>query len=177
MVSHHASVRFGARGVRQRQRKSEGVKQTWTVGFDEQGQRGNPIAVKGENMDGVRAPRSARDSAAIGGEGRLPVSACRPKTKAAIVFPHLAIESTDGVAARIPLPQWRHSINRVLLKQRHEAVEIQAFPGLHITADETLLSFIRRRRCSWPTVGIALGERIPRSLESTVDRGRRSAKE
>src|SRR5258708_32645165 len=126
MVSDHASVRFGGRGVRQRQRKSEGVKQTWTVGFDEQGQRGNPIAVKGENMNGVRAPRSARDGAAIGGEGRLPVSACRPKTKAAIVFPHFAIERPDGVSALIPLRQWRHRINRILLTQSHKTVEIQA---------------------------------------------------
>src|SRR5258708_8274580 len=106
-------------------------------------------------MDGVRVARARRAREAIGGEGRLPVSACRPKTKAAIVFPHLAIESTDGFAARIPLPQWRHGINRVLLEQRHEAVEIQAFPGLHITADETLLRLILRGRRLVPTRGLA----------------------
>src|SRR5882724_7079221 len=87
------------------------------------------------------------------------------------------MEGADGVATRIPLPQWRHGIGRILLKKLDEAVKIQAFPSLHITADEAFLGFICQWRSRWPTVRIALGERIPRALKRAADGGRRSAEE
>src|SRR6266536_6350099 len=97
-------------------------------------------------MNKIHTPKTTHNITNIKNKNRLPVRTCRQEPKAAPVFPHLAMEGGDGVATRKPLPQWRHGKGRILAEKLDEAVKIHAFPGLHITADEAFLCFIRPRR-------------------------------
>jgi hypothetical protein len=86
---------FGARGVREDERKSKGVKQARAGGFRERGQRGNCVLLKRKHVYGVRGPRCVRSGAGIGSESGLPVGRCRHQTKAAIQLPSPSKESAD----------------------------------------------------------------------------------
>jgi hypothetical protein len=67
---------FGARDVREDERKSKGLEQALLFGFHKKGQRGNHFILKREHVDGVRGPRCVRAGAVIGSEIGLPVG-CR----------------------------------------------------------------------------------------------------
>src|ERR1019366_2590688 len=78
-------------------------------------------------------------------------------------------ECSDGFASAEPLQPWRHDGGCILLEHSHKAVHIVAFPGMEIAAKEPLL-FGSWLGLKWgPTVRVAVGERVARSLQSTVD--------
>ena len=170
--------KFGARGVRQDERKSKGAKQTRLGVLHKQGQPGNHAMLKRKHMNRLCGwCRSCTDAVGIKGKSRLPVGCRRYHTKAAPTLPSGRKEGPDGLAPRIPFSPWRHSVGRVLFEEGYEAVQIVSFPSPEIAAEELLLRRIWRRRRRWSFVRRMFGKRRACPLQGAVDRSSRAAEQ
>ena len=94
--------------------------------------------------------------ATIEGERRLPVRAGGHEAKATIAAPNVGKECSDRIPAPVPEPPRGHRKAGIFFQERHEPIEVGAFPSPYIAFDQCALSLIRYRRTSCPVLGITL---------------------
>ena len=107
-------------------------------------------------------------AAPIQGEGRLPVRRGWNETEVPTRPPCRVEEGPNRGSAEIPLAPGRHTMNRVLLKQGNESVEIGVLPGADVPLKQRALPIVRFGANAGPTSGEPSLERCAGALESAI---------
>src|SRR6516162_10100314 len=132
-----------ARMLRHRNREAERGK---VVRAHKEGQGCDRFSLERKYLDGVSPPlKPAAPTAAVQSESRLPVRAGRNEAKARVQLPGRADERSNRPRAEIPLPPRRHAVDRILLEQGNEPIEIGALPRPDVALEQRTLSVVRHR--------------------------------